>query len=171
MDLQLSESKLILLYVIAERENIAETDLIDFVIYRMYMDYFTTQSCMDELEEQGLVVKIKSKTDGGFYYTLLPEGDEVVKLFRNRIPHSIREDIRTYAKDSLLRSSPLMGTEAAIKAQDESHFDVTCQILDNDRPVLSFVMTADSEEGANRIRNQWLQKGMNVYLNLLKELK
>ena len=95
MDLQLSESKLILLYVIAERENIAETDLIDFVIYRMYMDYFTTQSCMDELEEQGLVVKIKSKTDGGFYYTLLPEGDEVVKLFRNRIPHSIREDIRT----------------------------------------------------------------------------
>ena len=32
-------------------------------------------------------------------------------------------------------------------------------------------MTADSEEGSNRISNQWLQKGMNVYLNLLKELQ
>ena len=85
MDLQLSESKLILLFVIAEKENIGETDLIDFVIYHMYMDYFTTQSCMNELEEQGLVVKIKSRADDAFYYTLLPEGEEVVKLFRNRM--------------------------------------------------------------------------------------
>ena len=171
MDLQLSESKLILLYMIAETETIAETDLIDFVIYHMYMDYFTTQNCMNELEEQGLVVKIKSRAEDSFYYTLLPEGDEVVKLFRSRIPHSIREDIRTYAKDSFLRTSPLMDTIATIRSRDEAHYDVTCEILDNDRPVLSFVMTADSEEGANRIRNQWLQKGMNVYLNLLKELR
>ena len=170
MDLQLSESKLILLFVIAEKENIGETDLIDFVIYHMYMDYFTTQSCMNELEEQGLVVKIKSRADDAFYYTLLPEGEEVVKLFRNRIPHSIREDIRTYAKDSILRDTPLMDKVATINAVDESHYIVTCQVLDNDHPVLSFVMTSDSETGANRIRNQWLQKGINIYLNLLGEL-
>ena len=115
-------------------------------------------------------MKIKSRTDGAFYYTLLPEGDEVVKLFRNRIPHSIRDDIRTYAKDSLLRDTPLMDKVATIVREDETHYVVTCQILDNDKPVLSFIMTSDSEEGANRIHNQWLQKGINVYLNLLKEL-
>ncbi|MBO6159275.1 MAG: DUF4364 family protein [Firmicutes bacterium] len=170
MEHPLSESKLILLYMIHEKENIAETDLVDFVIYHMYMDYFTAQNCMDELEEQGLVVKIKSRTDDNFYYTLLPEGDEVVGMFRNRIPHSIREDIRTYAGDSLLRETPLMEATADIHMHDQDHFEVTCHIFDGDRSVMSFEMTADSEDGANSIRNRWLQKGMNVYLNLLKEL-
>lgn len=169
MDQQLSENKLILLYMIYEKENISESDLMDFVIFHMYMDFFTMQNCMDELEQQGLIVKIEA--EGTVYYTLLPEGDEVVKLFYSRIPHSIREDIRVYAKDSLLHDSALMNADVQIQNKGGSHFEVTCRVLDDTRTVLSFVMTADSEEGANRIRNQWLQKGISVYMNLLKELR
>lgn len=168
MDDQVSENKLILLYMIYEKENISESGLVDFVIFRMYMDFFTMQSCMDELEQQGLIVRIES--GGQAYYTLMPEGDQVVQLFYSRIPHSIREDIRTYAKDSFLHDSPLMNVSSVCEQKDEHHYVVTCQVLDNDRPVLSFLVTADTPEGANRIRSDWTQKGMSIYMDLLKEL-
>lgn len=168
MDHQLSENKLILLYVIREKENIKATDLSDFVLFRGYMDYFSMQNYIAELCESRLIAEMTM--DEMLYYTLLPQGEEVVELFRARIPHSIREEIRNYAKNSCLEDSPLMEVDAKIEKLGEDRFEVRCQVRDYDRPVLDFIKIAIDEEAAYHIRNQWLQKGMSVYWNLLKEL-
>lgn len=168
MDHQLSENKLILLYIIREKENIKATDLSDFVIFRGYMDYFSMQSYIGELCDAGLVVEVMM--DDTLYYTLHPQGEEVVELFRARIPHSTREDIRNYAKNSCLNGSPLLEVDAKIEKLGEEHYEVHCQVRDYDRPVLDFIKKAAEEQAAFRIRNEWLKKGMSVYWNLLKEL-
>jgi len=171
MDHQISENKLILLYMIHEKENITETDLYDFILYRayMHMDFFTIQDLLEDLIRQGLAVKIEN--EGVTYYTLLPEGDEVVTMFRSRIPHSIREDIRTYANDSFYRDSPLMSAQAHCEKTSEGLYEVTLTVMDYDRAVMTFIMPADTEESAERIQTDWLKKGLNVYMNLLKEMK
>lgn len=168
MDQQLSENKLILLYIIREKENIKATDLSDFVLFRDYMDYFSMQNYIAELCEGNLIVEMMVQET--LYYTLHPQGEEVVELFRARIPHSIREEIRDYAKNSCLEDSPLMEVDAKINQLGEGRYEVCCQVRDYDRLVLDFIKTAMDEEAAYRIRNQWLQKGMSVYWNLLKEL-
>ena len=97
MDHQLSENKLILMYVIREKENIQASDLSDYVLFRGYMDYFSMQNYIAELCEAGLVLEVIK--DDLRYYTLHPQGEEVVELFKARIPHSIREEIREYAEN------------------------------------------------------------------------
>ena len=168
MDSQLSEKKLILLYLISKSDTITPTELSDFVLFRGYMDYFSMQNYMEELVESELVVYIKSEDQ--LYYTLHPQGDEVVELFRARIPHSIREDINTYTKNSFLHGSPLLEAEAIIERKPDDQYQVLCRIMDYDRTVLELKASAVSEEAANTIRNHWRQKGMNIYWNLLKEV-
>ncbi len=168
MDHQLSEHKLILLYVIREKENIKVTDLNDFILFRGYMDYFSMQAYLQELMEAGLILLVSREE--AQYYTLHPDGEKLVELFRARIPHSIREDIRTYAKNSCMGDSPLVEVDAKIEEIREGHFEVRCIVRDYDRTVLDFIKQVSDEAQANTIRNLWLQKGMNVYWNLLKEL-
>ena len=168
MDHQLSENKLVLLYTIHEQENIKQRDLFDFVQFGGYMSFFDMQSCMQELEEAHLVVEMNQGET--VYYTTLPEGDTVVEMFRARIPHSIREDIRNYVKNAVLSGSPLRDVDASIEKLDEDHYEVRCCVRDYDRSVLDFVKTASSEEAAYHIRNEWLKKGMSVYWNIVKEL-
>ncbi len=169
MDHQLSENKLILLYIIHEKENIKVSDLYDFVLFRGYMDYFLLQNYLEELEETELVIQVAQM--GELYYTTLPAGDTVIEMFRARIPHSIREDIRNYALNSELNNgSPLMGVDCDIEKIDDERYDVHCRVLDYDRAVMEFIKTAPDEEAANRIRNAWMKKGMSVYWNITKEL-
>ena len=168
MDHQLSENKLILMYIIREKENIKVSDLSDYVLFRGYMDYFSMQNYLAELCDSNLVLEVRK--DGVRYYTLHPQGEEVVELFKARIPHSIREEIRDYAKNSCLDDSPLIEVDAKIEKVAEERYEVRCLVRDYDRTVLDFIKTAPDEQAAYQIRNQWLQKGMNVYWNLLKEL-
>lgn len=167
MDNQLSENKLILLYLIREKENITPAELSDFILFRGYMDYFSMENYITELLESELILRLK--LDEKVYYTLHPQGEEVVELFRARIPHSIREDIRVYAQNSFLHRSPLLEAETQIEP-DRGAFLVTCRILDYDRSVLEVRVAAGSEEEVRRIRNAWQQKGMSIYWNLLKEI-
>lgn len=168
MDHQLSENKLILLYIIHEKENIKAADLYDFVLYHGYMEYFALQNYMAELEETALVVEMPQ--GGEVYYTTLPEGDMIIEMFRARIPHSIREDIRNYAQHSPDNESPLLGADAEIRKINDEHYEVHCRVLDYDRAVMDLLKTAASEEMANRIRNAWMQKGLSFYRNITKEL-
>jgi predicted transcriptional regulator len=167
MDNQLSENKLILLYLIREKENITPAELSDFILFRGYMDYFAMENYITELLESELILRLK--LDDKVYYTLHPQGEEVVELFRARIPHSIREDIRIYAQNSFLHRSPLLAAEAQVES-DSEECTVTCRIYDYDRSVLEVRVTAGSEEEVNRIRNAWQQKGMAIYWNVLKEI-
>ena len=113
---------------------------------------------------------LEAGKNGETYYTLHPQGEEVVELFRARIAHSTREEIRSYAKNAGVDGSPLTEARAIIEKISENRYEVHCQVRDYDRVVLDLLRTASDEKAAYRIRNQWLQKGMSVYWNLLKEI-
>lgn len=167
MDHQISENKLILLYIIHEKENIKASELNDFVLFHGYMEYFTLQNALADLEMTSLIVKLTQ--EGDVYYTSLPEGDTIIEMFRTRIDHSIREEIRDYASHSGIVESPLVGPSVEI-LKKEDHYEVYCRVLDYDRVVMEFIKSAASEEMANHIRNTWFQKGMSLYRNITKEL-
>lgn len=170
LDHQIPVDKLIILYAIHEQETIKSSDLFDFILFRGYMDYFPMQSYVSEMVQTGLIAQMQ---DGdAVYYTLLPEGDSVVEMFRSRIPHSIRDDIRNYAKNSFLNNgSPLLYAEADILSSPDGSYEVQCHIRDYDRCVLTFLKTVSGKEEAERVRNEWLKKGMSVYWNITKELR
>jgi len=169
MDQQLSENKLILLYIIREKENIKATDLSDFVLFRDYMDYFSMQNYIAELCEGNLIVEMMVQET--LYYTLHPQGEEVVELFRARIPHSIREEIRDYAKNSCLEESPLMEVDAKINQLSEGRYEVCCQVRDYDRLVLDDqTKHPDIDQLVLDIRQQNLEQLASHMGNILEDV-
>lgn len=167
MDNQIPVNKLILLYLIRQKENITPTELSDYIMFRGFMDYFSMENYLTELIETELVLPITGgdKT----YYMLRSQGVEVVDMFRSRIPHSIREDIRSYAQNSFLNDSPLLETDAQIE-HDGDQIQVCCRIMDYERCMLELWVDAENDEKAQQICNNWHQKGMSVYWNLLREI-
>lgn len=166
MDNQLTE-KLILLYLIREKDNITPTELSDFIIFRGYMDYFDLGSYLNELIGSGMVLELKR--DGNAYYTLHPSGVEAVEMFRARIPHSIREEIRDYAQNSFLHSSTLLEAEILTEPCEKS-IQLTGRILDFDSPVMEVHFEAKTEEEAAVIRDNWYKKGLSIYYNVLRDI-
>ena len=170
MDNQAFEEKLILLYLIREKDNITPDELSDFIIFRGYMDYFSMGNYLQELLDNRLVLRLTQGDKS--YYTLHPRGIEVVEMFRARIDHSIREEIRSYAQNAFLHSSPMLEADVAME-ETEKGYQLNCRVHDYDNTdslVLELRLTADTEEEAKEIRDNWNKKGMSVYWNLLRDI-
>lgn len=52
-------NKLILLYILREKGCISRSELADFVLYHKYMDYFSLDQYIIELEDSGLLSSAK----------------------------------------------------------------------------------------------------------------
>lgn len=167
MDTQLSQSKLVLLYIIREKDSITPKELADFVLFREYMDYFSMQTYLAELVESELVLEIRR--DDTLYYMLHPRGIEVVELFRARIPHSIREEIRVYALNSTQNEATMLSA-VSVQEETDKNILITCRIMDYDQVKMELKMGAYDEAQATAIRSNWQEKGLSIYWNMLKEI-
>ena len=164
-DQQLTENKLILLYVLQQKETISSIELSDYIIFKGYMDYFSMQQLLAELEESELVMKGPNDQ-----YRLSSAGREVVETFRSRIPNSIRDEITEYARTSAFRRSSMLEADTTIQPVEKG-YQVRLGIRDYDHDVLALTLSADTEEEAFAIRNRWQKSGMTIYRHLISELK
>lgn len=164
-DNHLTGNKLLILFIIQQKESISGIELTEFVGYNEYMDYFTLQQYLDELSESKLIIM----DDAGYHLT--ETGAEVINTFRSRIPHSMREQISEYAKTSKLSRSSMLELDVRVTPGENGHYTVECIVRDYDQTPFVFNIQADTEADAYVIRNNWLQKGMSIYRNLLSELR
>ena len=84
-------NKLILLYILREKGCISRSELADFVLYHKYMDYFSLDQYIIELEDSGLLSS--AKENNRILYHITRKGCETLNLFQLRIPHSLRREI------------------------------------------------------------------------------
>ncbi len=164
-DSQLTLHKLILLYTLQRQKALTGIELSDFVIFKEYMDYFSLRQYLDELEESGLIRESSSQ------YAITDAGEEVINTFRTRIPHSIREAIEEYAKSAVLGRSSMLEADAAVSKAENGGYTVDCLVRDYDQLPFTFRLQAKTKAEAYAVRNNWLQKGLSLYRNLLTELR
>ena len=163
-DTQLTENKLVLLYILQQKDTVSAIELSDFIVFKGYMDYFTMQELIEEMIYAELILDM----DGS--YTLTPMGDEVVSTFRFRIPNSIRDEINEYARTSAYRRSSMLEADCDMTQTDQG-YDIDCLVRDYDRIVFSMRVHAPDEEKAFAVRNHWQQRGLTIYRNLISALR
>ncbi len=159
-DAQLTENKLILLFIIQQRRSVSSIELSDLVLFKGYMDYFTMQELLQELHEAELILEQDA------VYTLTEAGQAVVDTFRTRIPNSTRDEITEYVQTASFGRSTMLEPHAEILPNK-----VRVSITDYDQEIFSMYIPASSEEECYRIRNNWQQKGMIIYRNILSDLR
>lgn len=161
-------NKLILLYILREKGCISRSELSDFVLYRKYMDYFSLDQYLLELEDSGLISS--SDEEGRTTYSITPEGRETLNLFQLRIPHSLRREILEYAELEALERPSTMGLDVSLRQETDGRYTVTCYVRDYDTHLFELVFHVTTPEEAARIRSLWLQKGLVLYRNLIRDM-
>ena len=150
-------NKLILLYILREKGCIARSELSDFVLYHKYMDYFALDQYLMELEDSGLITS--SDENHRITYSITRSGYETLNLFQLRIPHSLRREIPS-----------TMGLDVSLQQDTDGRYTVTCYVRDYDTHLFELVFHASTQEEAAHIRSCWLQRGLLLYRNLIRDL-
>ena len=163
-DAQITENKLILLYILQEKGTVSSIELSDFIVFKGYMDYFSMQELLSDLEKSELIHEEQG------VLSLTEAGSSVVSTFRYRIPNSIRGDIQEYAQVSRYGRSSMLEARSEIQPSGE-RFQVISSVWDYDQEVFRLVVVTDTEEEAYAVRNRWQQNGMRIYRSIIGDLK
>ncbi len=97
---ELAENKLLMLYVLKSIKNpISNTQLTEIILENNFINYFTFQQYLSELEESKFV-EYHDVNDKKLLI-LTEKGDNVLSLFKDRISPSKMSTINDYIKEKI----------------------------------------------------------------------
>jgi DNA-binding PadR family transcriptional regulator len=153
------ELKLIILYIIntivlpMSREQIT-----DMVVGGEFMDYYTLQQNLTEMQEQGLLDTESENTmdKSTTRFTATEEGLITLEMFERRIPFSTRQTINRYAKENRRKiKKDYEKTATYFPNEDNDEFRVKCGMYEDDRALIELFITVDTREQAKIIQYNW----------------
>ena len=99
---KLAEHKLIILHLLQKMGiSLSNSEICQFLLEKNYMDYFSVQQYLAELESAGWLEKTREQNNTR--YTLTDDGEEVINYFINRISDEVKNEINTYVHENSRR--------------------------------------------------------------------
>ncbi|MPM96805.1 hypothetical protein SDC9_143970 [bioreactor metagenome] len=130
--------------------------------------YFELQSAVAEMEEDGLLAAVPRPF--GQVYALSARGQEVVEMFKERLPVSLRDDLDSYAdecRDDIRRQTQY---SAKIERRPGGECLVRCLFMEKEEPLLSIELLFPDAASANKAAAIWEKKAEDAYCYLLSSL-
>ena len=95
---KLAEHKLIILHLLQKMGiSLSNSEICQFLLEKNYMDYFSVQQYLAELESAGWLEKTREQNNTR--YTLTDDGEEVINYFINRISDEVKNEINVYVHE------------------------------------------------------------------------
>ncbi|MBQ7264852.1 MAG: DUF4364 family protein [Firmicutes bacterium] len=168
-DVVTDENKLILLYFLHHMDIPTPwTRLQEFS--QEYMDYFTFQPILKEMQYNGLVESISEEDREGEFYAITNEGRRCVNYFSKRLPLSKREEVLAYIKKNGDGIKKEYDIYANYFKYDEDQYVVKCGYAENDRYLIEMNLSVFTKEQAKLVRKNWKNKVTKLYSFAIKEL-
>ena len=99
---KLAEHKLIILHLLQKMGiSLSNSEICQFLLEKNYMDYFSVQQYLAELESAGWLEKTREQNNTR--YTLTDDGEEVINYFINRISDEVKNEINVYVHENSRR--------------------------------------------------------------------
>lgn len=139
-----------------------------FVFDRDLMSYFDFQNAMFEMEEDGLIAAIPRAY--GQAYRITPQGEEMLKTFRDQLPNSAAEATRVYARENReILEKETVGRTAMRQQTDGSYMVRLCAAEEKEN-AMAIEILAPTREMAVRIRENWEKSPDRIYNEMLSIL-
>ena len=165
----IARNKLILLYILKSAGiQLSDSRMIHICQQFSLMDYFDFSSSIADLTENDLCVSFQAIN--GTFYSISETGISTLEYFEKELPHSIREQIRSYCaeqRDRFLLDSQLFGE--SIRLSDD-RYRVTLKILENNMSVFEINLLCSSQSEASKMVNAWKERARDVYGQLFENL-
>ena len=169
MNLQLTEKNDIKIFVLYLLDNIhypLDYDTIhDIVVQDEYVGYFDFAECFAELLDAGHIRE--EITNGIALYMITDMGSQVAVQLQSSLLAPIREK----SLKSALRILSFQKSKAEIKSvvtkREDGRYAFSCSIVQDNVPTMELSLVVDSQEKAEKMKTNFLDKPEVVYKGIL----
>ena len=167
---ELAENKLLMLYVLKSiKEPISNTQLTEIILENNFMNYFTFQQYLSELEESKFV-KYQESNDKKLLI-LTEKGDNVLSLFKDRISPSKISIIDEYIKEKIesIKKELTIHADYTLSDSDDS-FIVDLKAIEDQALLMELKLSVPTKNQATSICNRWKENPSEIYTNIINIL-
>lgn len=167
---RLAEHKLIILHLLQKMGiALSNSEICQFLLEKNYMDYFSVQQYLSELESAGWLEKTREQNNTR--YTLTYDGEEVVNYFLNRISEDVKNDINTYVHKNSRRIRAEYAVTANYFPETNGEYLVKCGLCDdNGTALMEISVSVVSKSQAQQVCRNWRKQVNHYYRDFLSAL-
>ena len=167
--LELAENKLLLLYIIKSiKYTISNAQLTDIVLEHSFINYFTLQQYISELEKSNFI-KLEEK-DNKEFVLLTRKGDSVLSLFKDRLSQSKVKSIDDYLSEQIDEIKRELNIFADYTPDNDDSFLVTLKALEGSCVLLDLNVSVPSKEQAKELCSKWKNNSSEIYNKIMEAL-
>ncbi len=161
--------KLIILYMLNKVEfPLTNSQISEFILDKGYTNYFTLQQVLAECIESNLIDEETTYQQTSYHLTDV--GQETIDFFHQDIPTSIRDDITTYLSSKKYDLKSSTDIVADYYRNDNHEYSVNLQVKENNIKLMDLTVSVPTENVAETIANNWVQKNQEVYALIMQHL-
>lgn len=155
------ETRLIVLYAIRMLPPCNATQLQQFLFDYNEMNYFDMMFALNDLCANGQAIREKAGED--HHYAITPAGEEVLSLFGNRLPQSLRQFVEE--NSAAFRERMLMDEHypRQWRKTPEGDYVVSLGIQEKDQPVMQITFSVPSARMAQDMVDFWPRHAGKFY--------
>ena len=162
---ELAENKLLMLYVLKSiKEPITNTQLTEIILENNFINYFTFQQYLSELEDSKFVEYYEANDKK--LLRLTKEGDTVLSLFQDRISPSKISIINNYIKDKLELIKKELTIQSDYTISDKDSFLVDLKVIENQGLLMELKLSVPTKSQAVSICSKWKENPSEIYNNV-----
>lgn len=177
-DPEITNAKLILLYIVKEFPGIPSQELMDHAIASLYMDYFTYVQALEELRRDRLlqqaVRKDETLLDAGRRpierCDITPEGELVLSFLLPKMPVGIRSYLTAETENRRSDNRKRTSVIADYSVDANGSYRVHLFLSDGVRKIAEILLSAPNEKTAKEMCRRWKESTADIYTNLLQSL-
>ena len=167
---ELAENKLLMLYVLKTiNEPISNTQLTEIILENNFINYFTFQQYLAELEESKFVEyqEVNEKK----LLALTEKGDNVLSLFKARISPSQISIVDKYIKEKIgiIKKELTIHADYTLGSGDDK-FIVDLKAIEDKALLMQLKLSVPTKKQSTLICSKWKENPSEISTNVIKIL-
>ena len=166
---ELAENKLLVLYVIKSlRQPISKTQLTEIILENNFINYFTLQQYISELETSKFVEYIEKNNKK--LITITTKGENVLSIFNERISPIKRDIIDNYISKTIDSIKKELTIHSDYTIEKNNSFIVDLKALEDETLLIDLKISVPTKKQATSLCNRWKENPSDIYTKIVQVL-
>ena len=160
---ELAENKLLVLYVIKSlKQPISNTQLTEIILENNFINYFTLQQYISELEYSNFVKYIEKNEKK--LISITDKGEKVLSFFNDRIAPIKRDIIDNYI------SATIENIKKELTIYSDYTIDNNLRAFEDESLLIDLKVSVPSKKQANALCSKWKDDPSTIYTKIIQSL-
>lgn len=166
---ELAENKLLVLYVIQSlKQPISKTQLTEIILENNFINYFTLQQYISELESSEFVGYVEKNNKK--LITITKKGENVLSFFNERISPIKRDIIDNYISKTIDNIKKELTIHSDYTIEKNNSFIVDLKALEDEILLIDLKISVPTKKQASNLCTRWKENPSDIYTKIVQVL-